>query len=128
LDRKTFEVYVGKALEELPEELRARLENVEVVVEDEPGRGLLGEMRVPSGGTLLGLYQGVPLPSRGQDYGNVLPDRVVIFMGPILRSPVPPGGIGELVREVVLHEIGHYFGFSERALRELEARRNTDKE
>jgi predicted Zn-dependent protease with MMP-like domain len=123
LDKRTFEKYVARALEDLPEELRSRIENVEVLVEEEPDPGLLDEMGVPSGATLLGLYQGVPLPARGQEYGNVLPDRVLIFMGPILRNSVPTGGIEELVRDVVFHEIGHYFGFSENALRKLQGGR-----
>ncbi len=122
LDEKGFERLVRDALEVLPESFAERLENVEVVVEDEPDARLLHAMGIGPGGTLLGLYQGVPLPRRGHHYGNVLPDRIVIYMGPILRMRQPPGGLPELVREVVLHELGHYFGLSDEELSRLEGR------
>lgn len=113
---------MAAALEQLPESFMERLENVDVVVEDEPDARLLDGMGVGPGGTLLGLYQGVSLPRRGYHYGNVLPDRIVIYMGPILRMRVPDGGLPELVREVVFHELGHYFGLSDEELRRLEGR------
>lgn len=122
MEKETFEQLVARALEELPESFSKRLENVDVVVEEEPDAGLLEGMKVPGGSTLLGLYQGVPITRRGYHYGNVLPDRIVIYMGPILRKRRPDTGLQDLVRDVVFHELGHYFGLSDREMRELEGR------
>jgi predicted Zn-dependent protease with MMP-like domain len=112
----TFEDLVGEALDSLPEEFAARMENVEVVVEDEPPRDMLAQM--PRGTTLLGLYHGIPLTQRGQ-YGNVLPDRISIYRGPITRYARTPDAIRDQVRKTVIHEIAHHFGISDDRLHEL---------
>jgi len=122
MDRELFEKLVEEGLLGIPEGLRERLENVEVVIEDEPSPALLDKMGVRRGGTLLGLYQGVPITSRGFYYGNVLPDRIVLYMGPISRNCKSAEDIPGLVREVVVHEVGHYFGLSDTELRRLEGR------
>ena len=70
-----FEEYAQDALDSLPADLRAQMSNVEIVVEEEP----------PPGQRLLGLYQGVPLTRRGSSYGAVLPDKITIFRGPLVR-------------------------------------------
>ena len=115
-----FEEIVSKSLESLPEWLAQKLENIAVVVEDEPPQSVLNEMRVPRGATLFGLYRGIPLDKRGFYYGNVLPDRVSIYMGPILRVCRDESDVERTVRETVIHEIGHYFGLSDEELRKLE--------
>ena len=106
-----FEQYAQDALDSLPPDLRARMSNVEIVIEDEP----------PAGQPLLGLYQGVPLTRRGSSYGGVLPDKITIFRGPIVRLY---GHRSETlrreVRRVVLHEIAHHFGISDERLVELD--------
>jgi predicted Zn-dependent protease with MMP-like domain len=122
MERNEFEDLVYEALSTVPEWFREKLENIEVVIEDEPPASLLKDMRVGRGGTLLGLYQGVPLSKRGFYYGNVLPDRIVLYQGTILRSCRLPEEIPGKVREVVIHEIGHYFGLSDSELRRLEGR------
>ena len=120
MERNEFEALAAEALGRLPERFAKKLENIDIVVEDEPSRNLLKEMHVGSGGTLLGLYQGVPLSRRGFYYGNVLPDRIVLYMGPIFREGGNAKDIAERVRSVVIHEIGHYFGLSDEELAELE--------
>jgi predicted Zn-dependent protease with MMP-like domain len=120
MDKAEFEGLVEEALRYVPERFREKLENIEVVVEDEPPGGLLKDMGVGRGSTLLGLYHGVPLSKRGFFYGNVLPDRIVLYKGPILRSCASPEELPERVREVVIHEIGHYFGFTDPELDEIE--------
>jgi predicted Zn-dependent protease with MMP-like domain len=117
MDRKRFEELVGEALASLPRSFRKRIENVAVMVEERPPR------RSSSGtpaGLLLGLYHGVPLKDRGSYYGNVPPDVIVIYQEPIERISASDDEIREHVREVVLHEVGHYFGLSEKELREIE--------
>jgi predicted Zn-dependent protease with MMP-like domain len=70
-------------------------------------------------GILLGLYQGVPLPRRGSDYGNVLPDKITIYQESIEMIAADPDQIREQVRKTVLHELGHYFGIDDDRLHEL---------
>ena len=101
------------ALDELPAEFRERIRNLEIVVEDEPP-----PERVSEGGTLLGLYEGVPLTSRGAQE-PYLPDRICIFRGPIERMTVSPRRQAAIVRDTVVHEIAHHFGISDARLSEL---------
>ena len=120
MEREEFESLVNIALETVPEWFREKLENVEIVIEDEPTGRVLRELQVGRGSALLGLYQGVPLDRRGFYYGNVLPDRIALYMGPILRLGGSDEEVAARVREVVIHEIGHYFGLSDEELRRLE--------
>jgi len=122
MERSEFEDIVVRAVDTVPEWFREKLQNIDIVVEDEPPARLLKDMGIGRGGTILGLYQGVPLSRRGFWYGNVLPDRIVLYMGPILRDSGSPEDTARKVREVVIHEIGHYFGFSDSELRKLEGR------
>lgn len=115
MSRKRFEQLVERALEELPDEFAEKLENLAVVVEDEPDPETLEEMGLDpeaDADELFGLYYGTPLVEREAAYSG-LPDRIAIYMGPILRVC---GSAGEVVREVrdtVIHEIGHHFGLSD---------------
>lgn len=111
-----FEDLVMQALESLPPEIASRLENVEVIVEEEPTDDALAGL--PSGSSLFGLYQGIPLTERG-NYGNALPDKISIYKGPITRHWRKPDAIREQIRRTVIHEIGHYFGIPEDRLHEL---------
>src|SRR5437879_9786175 len=94
-----FQRLVAKALRELPRRFLARIENVEVLVEDEPDPRLLAEVGVPSGSTLFGLYQGVPLTERTSAYSMVLPDRLTIFQKPIERACASDWEIRHQVRQ-----------------------------
>ena len=114
--REVFEELVADALDSLPEEIAAAMENVEVVVEDEPSLEDLA--RLPRGHTLLGLYHGVPLTNR-YGYGNMMPDKISIFRGPITRAARTRDAIREQVRRTVIHEIAHHFGISDERLHEL---------
>ncbi|MGB9720440.1 MAG: metallopeptidase family protein [bacterium] len=103
MTREEFERTVKESLKKLPKILRDKLENVEVVVEDAP---------ISQKG-LLGLYQGVPLKKRGFWYGNVLPDKITLFKVNIEYLTNNEEETKNLIYEVLLHEIGHYFGFDE---------------
>jgi predicted Zn-dependent protease with MMP-like domain len=120
MDKQEFERLVTEALASVPEWFLEKLENIEVFIEEEPSRETLARMDIGRGGTLLGLYEGVPLDRRGFYYGNVLPDRIVLYRGPILGMGGGPEEIAARVREVVIHEIGHYFGLSDEELKRLE--------
>ncbi|MDI3341053.1 MAG: metallopeptidase family protein [Sphaerobacter sp.] len=115
--RSVFERLVVEALDELPDEFLAALDNVDIVIEREPTR----EQRLAAGvggGTLFGLYEGVPLTDRA-GYGLVLPDKITIFQGPIMRAARTHAEIREIVRATVIHELAHHFGISDERLREL---------
>jgi predicted Zn-dependent protease with MMP-like domain len=116
--RERFEALVAAALDSLPEEIAAAMENVEVVVEEEPPPEALAGL--PPGETLLGLYHGVPLSERGpHTYHGVLPDKISIYRGPIARRFRTPARIEEEVRRTVVHEIAHHFGIDDERLHEL---------
>ena len=117
--RRRFERLVSRALRQLPSEIRDRLDNVAVVVEDEPSIHQLASAGVRAGDTLLGLYQGVPLTHRTSSYGMVLPDKVTIFRKPIESICSSDQEIVRQVRQTVIHEIAHHFGLSESDLRRL---------
>ena len=104
-----FEELVEQAIESLPDDLRAFMSNVGVVVEDEP----------PAGLPLLGLYQGVPLTVRTSSYAAVPPDKITIYRGPLERL-YSGDELVRQVRRVVLHEIAHHFGISDERLIELD--------
>ena len=118
VSRAEFERMVGDALDEIPDALAAELENVAVMVEDWPTPEQLA--RVGGGGTLLGLYEGVPLTARGPlSYSGVAPDRITIFQGPLARRARDLDELAAQVRVTVLHEVGHYFGMDDARLHEL---------
>ena len=94
--------------------------NIAVIVEDEPPRSLLREMNVPPGDTLFGLYQGLPLTERAWDYGNALPDRILLFQGPHEREADDVEDLVAEVTETLIHEIGHYFGMDEDEIMAIE--------
>ena len=106
-----FEQLIQDALDSLPPELRSRLSNVEVVLEDEP----------PPGQPLLGLDQGVPLTRMTSSYSGALPDKITIYRGPLERLyGHDPQLLSRHIRRVVLHELAHHFGISDERLIELD--------
>ena len=114
LSREQFEELVEKALDSLPDDFAALLDNVAVVVEEEPSADDLAEvgMEPDEADDLFGLYQGVNLLERDSAY-SALPDRVTIFRGPILRACSSRREVVREVRDTVIHELGHYFGMEE---------------
>ena len=119
MDRPAFEKLVEKALERLPKKFKKKLRNIMIEIEDRPLQEALDDMGIESG-TLFGLYQGVPLTEREWNFGNVLPDRIVIYQEPIEQAASSSEEIEEIVLDTVVHEIGHYFGFGDRELYEIE--------
>jgi predicted Zn-dependent protease with MMP-like domain len=113
-----FEKLVKEAVAALPPELRSRLENVAFIVEDEPPPQ--AEEWEEDGQELLGLYHGISQRDRGFWYGNVLPDRIIIYRRPLERISTNSQNLKENVRQTVFHEVGHYFGFDEETLRRFE--------
>jgi len=108
--RDRFEELVGEALDEVPEKLLELMDNVVVLVEDDPD----GEDR-----NLLGLYEGYALTTRGWDYAGVLPDRITIYRNPTLRVCDTEDDVVDEVATTVVHEIAHHFGIDDGRLHEL---------
>jgi predicted Zn-dependent protease with MMP-like domain len=120
VDRAKFEAVVADALRSIPRDFRDALRNLVIVVEDEPSRQLLREMEIDPPDTLFGLYQGTPLTERTWDYGNALPDRILLFQGPHEREAEDDEDLVVSVGETLIHEIGHYFGMDEDEIQEIE--------
>lgn len=111
-----FERLVGRALDSLPAEFGELLENVFVAVEDEPSADDLKAVGMePDDDDLFGLYQGVPQSERDVYY-SALPDRVVIYRGPICRYCASREEAIQEIRDTVVHELGHHFGMEEEDL------------
>ena len=102
-----FEVLVADALATIPDDLRAEMENVAIIIDDESPPG-----------PLFGVYEGIPLTKRGS-YAGVNPDRITLFLATICRSASTSDDLARRVRVTLLHEVGHHFGIDETRLHEL---------
>jgi predicted Zn-dependent protease with MMP-like domain len=122
--RRQFEALVERALRRLPRQFREKLANIAVVVEDWADDATLADLEIEPPDTLYGLYRGVDLTHRDSSYGNVLPDTITIYQGPIEEDCADPKEMAELVREVVVHEVGHYFGLDDETMDDIEQGRD----
>jgi predicted Zn-dependent protease with MMP-like domain len=119
MDRAKFEELVDKAVKSLPQEFFNHLENIDVLVEDQPTLSQLRKSKLQANQTLLGLYEGVPQTRRNSNYGMVLPDKITIFQKTIEAKCRDEAEIIAEIEKVVKHEIAHYFGISDGRLREI---------
>jgi len=110
MSKERFEELVGEALDEVPEELLDLMDNVVILVVDDPP---------PGEPDLLGLYEGFSLTERGWDYSGVLPDRISIYRNPILAICDDEDDVVDEVAITVVHEIAHHFGIDDRRLHAL---------
>ena len=120
MTRRQFEALVDKALRKLPKKFRQRISNIAVVVEDWADDQTLAEMGIEPPDTLYGLYRGIDLTRRDSSYGNVMPDVITIYQGPIEEDAVDEQEMAEIVRETVVHELGHYFGLDDETMHRIE--------
>lgn len=126
MNRAEFEQLVIEGFEQIPQEFREKMDNVALLVEDEPSMEVRKKEGLRGGKTLLGYYHGVPLAARGWGYGmgNTMPDTITIYQKPIEQHA---GGNPETIRRVVAqtvwHEYAHHFGLDEDAVRKAEKRR-----
>jgi predicted Zn-dependent protease with MMP-like domain len=118
--RRQFEALVDKALRKLPKTFRQRISNIAVVVEDWADAETLAEMGIDPPDTLYGLYRGIDLTRRDSSYGNVMPDVITIYQGPIEEDAADEQEMAEIVRETVVHELGHYFGLDDETMHRIE--------
>ncbi len=122
MTRAAFKALVAEAIDSIPPRFAEHVRNVAIVIEDTPSPELLAEMEIDPPDTLLGLYQGTPLPERRWDHGNDLPDRVLLFQRPIEDDAEDDADVVGVIGETLIHELGHYFGLSEDEIMDIEER------
>jgi len=121
IGRERFRALVDEALSSIPAEFRDALQNIAIVIEQEPTRPQLEEAGVEDpDDTLLGLYEGTPLTERSWAHGNVLPDKITLFQRPIEDASESEDDVIVAIGETLIHEIGHYFGLSEEEIQQIE--------
>lgn len=114
ISRSRFAAIVDDAIDELPDWVVDRIDNLFVVVEDTPTAE-----QDPEGEGILGIYEGTSLADRGVDYFGTTPDRIVIFYGPHMELGLRDAELADEVRRTVLHEIAHHLGIDDERLHDL---------
>jgi predicted Zn-dependent protease with MMP-like domain len=120
MTRSEFRELVDEALETIPRRFRDAMQNIAIVVDDEPTPEQLESVEIEPPDTLLGLYEGIPLPERQWAHGNTLPDKITLFQRPIEESSADEDDLVVCIGETLIHEVGHYFGLSEEEIEEIE--------
>ena len=123
LNRADFEKSVKEGISAIPEKFLRKLDNVAIVIEDEPTPSQKKKLNIRSSLVLLGLYEGVPKAKRGANYNAVLPDKITIFKKTIEEEARGEEDLKEIVKNTVWHEIAHHFGMSEIQVRQAEIKR-----
>jgi predicted Zn-dependent protease with MMP-like domain len=121
MKKEKFETLVEEALTMLPKKFKKYIDNLAVIVEEKPPIEVYRQTGSSLYSRILGLYHGVPFKHRGPYYGNLPPDVIVIYQEPIEEICNSEEEIKHKVKEVVFHEVGHYFGLSDEELREIES-------
>ena len=122
MEQEKFEKLVEESIKAIPKKFLEMLDNVDIIIEDEPTPYQLSKLKERGGSIILGLYEGVPKTNRWQ-YGQVLPDKITIFKKSIERITDSEKVVKEIVRDTVWHEIAHHFGMDEKSVREAGQRR-----
>lgn len=118
---------MSEGIKNIPERFLKLLDNVDIVIEDEPTPAQKRKLQLRRGWTLFGLYEGIPQSKRGANYGAVLPDKITIFQKPIEAFARNKEEIKEMVKNTVWHEIAHHFGMNEERVRLAENKRKNKK-
>jgi len=122
MTRDQFRQLVDEALASIPADFRDAMQNIAVVIEQEPTPEQLAEVELEPPDSLLGLYQGTPLTERQWAHGNVLPDKITLFQRVIEADSESDDDVIVAIGETLIHEIGHYFGLSEEEIETIEDR------
>jgi len=123
MNKSDFEKLVREGIREIPEKFLRKLDNVAIVIEDEPTPAQKKKLNIHPSWTLLGLYEGVSQTRRGTSYNAVLPDKITIFKKSIEEEALSEKDLKEIVKNTVWHEIAHHFGMSEIQVRQAEIKR-----
>ena len=119
METEKFEQLVAQAIESLPKQIQDSLENVDIIVADEPTPAQRRHEETGRGEMLLGLYEGIPLTKRSYGYTGVMPDKITIFQKAIEAISRNDAQIIREVQHVVQHEIAHHFGIDDNRLEEM---------
>jgi predicted Zn-dependent protease with MMP-like domain len=122
MDREKFEKLVWEGIEAIPKKFLEKLDNVDIVIENEPTSGQIRKLKLRQGTKLFGFYEGIPQTKR-RHYSWVLPDKITIFQEPIEEVCFTDEQIKQQVKKTVWHEIAHHFGMDEERVRRAEKRR-----
>ena len=117
-----FEDLINQGIERIPKTFQDNLNNVAIVIADEPTGEQRKKLKLRCDQTLFGLYEGIPLTKRGAGYNMVLPDKITIFKGPIALSSSNEAEMKEKVMNTVWHEIAHYYGLNHDQIHKLEGK------
>jgi len=120
LTEKVFRDIVAEAIDGIPPKYATHIKNVAFVVEDLPTDEQRQKLKLSAGHTLFGLYEGIPMTKRGNNYNLVLPDKITIFKKPIEAASHSLEQVKELVGRTVWHEVAHYYGLGHDAIYDLE--------
>ena len=120
MERSPFEKLVAEALRSIPQRFRKEMQNIAIIVEDEPSKELLDEMEHQAARHAARPLSGVPLTERSWSRQQRMPDRILIFQGPHERDSRDEDDLVVAIAETLIHEIGHYFGMSEEEIEEIE--------
>jgi len=115
-----FDVLITRAMNELPQKYIKGLENVAIVMADEPTPEQIHKMHIDNQHLLLGLYEGIPLTERGANYSFVLPDKITLFKNPILAISHSESELFEQIKRTLWHEIAHYYGLGHDRIDQLQ--------
>ena len=127
VSKEEFESFVREGVDAIPVKFRSLIKNVGFLVDNEPTAEQRRQNQLRPGETLLGLYEGIPRPARGAEYGGlVMPDRITIFKKPIEAEGDTGEEIRKLVIDTVWHEVAHHFGLDEREVRKREGHRKKE--
>lgn len=120
LTDKEFDALITRAMDELPQEYITGLDNVAIVMADEPTAEQKKKMKIREGMILLGLYEGIPLTQRGNGYTFVLPDKITLFKHSILKVVDNERELFEQIKRTLWHEIAHFYGLNHARMDELQ--------
>mgnify|MGYP003605878966 CR=1 FL=1 len=120
LSDEDFDKLITKAMDELPQEYIKGLDNVAIVMADDPTEEQKVKMKLRENAVLLGLYEGIPLTQRGNSYTFVLPDKITLFKHSILRVVQSEEQLFEQIKRTLWHEIAHYYGLNHRHMDALQ--------
>ena len=125
MEIERFEQLVNEGIKDIPQKFLDKLDNVGIVIEDNPTPEQLKKLKIRKNYVLFGLYEGIPKTVRW-NYADVLPDKITIFKNPIEESTQSDEEIKNIIKETVWHEIAHHFGMDEKEVRAAELRKKSN--
>lgn len=120
LTDEQFDALITRAMDELPQEYIKGLDNVAIVMADDPTFEQVEKMKIRDGVVLLGLYEGIPLTQRGNGYTFVLPDKITLFKNSILRVVHNDDELFGQIKRTLWHEIAHFYGLNHKQMDDLQ--------